>query len=251
LLTQFALDTDDTQTAEAETRWVNKNSPFMARFLTSDLCSDLRQHSDLLPEFGRFSLIMSTDTTLEKIMFRSCNDLLSVLTNISNLLAPNGYFVGMAFDSGELWNRSIHTLFSNANAPKSYFHAASNHIRFDFKRMSYITSMDASSTVPAPDQLFSEWLPNAPTLGIEVTVNMEQKEENLFVVHSTTLIEAAKLVGLTCLSFRNLNEFYETFKHREEDQLRKLQVFTKSFPKIMPEQKDAVSLYSVFVFQKI
>jgi hypothetical protein len=244
------IDSDDSQSAEAEARWVAKNSPFMARFLTHDFNADLRQHSELLPEFGRFSMIMSTDVTLERYMCSSSANLMGTLTNISNLLVEGGFFVGTVFDSAEIWNHCIHTSFANPSNPKSFFFMANSHMRVDFPKMAYFTSLDESTTHPSQDQSFSSWLPTAPTLGIQYSVNMEQKVENLFLVHTATLTEAAKLVGLKCLSFRNLIDFYDTFKLREEDQLRKLQVFTKHAPKLLPEQKEAASLFSIFVFQK-
>lgn len=249
-LTSHLSDSDETSTAEAESRWVGKNSPFMAHFLTHDFETDLRRHSDLVSELGRFHMVMATGSTLEKQMCRSSTDLMATLANISNLLIPGGFFVGMCFDSAEIWNHCIHSQFSHPSNPKPYFNTANNLIRIDFPKMAQFLALEEPMTHPAPQQTFSEWINGAPTLGIEFNVNMEQKNEKLFLVHSSTFVEAAKHVGLTCLSFRNLLEFYDTFKFREDDQLRKMQVFTKHCPKLQPEQKEATMLCSVFVFQK-
>lgn len=227
-----------------------KKSPFRARFITLDLSSNFRYHLDIGPELGTFSLLMSSGTALERTMCRSARDLMSTLQNIADLLVDGGYWCGSCFDSSELWNRAVHAASSSSSLSKTYYHVASGTIRIEFRNMPNFLGQDQSNLSPRPDQLFSEWLPTAPTLGIEFTVVMEQKTEQLFAVHIPTLLEAAKSVGLKCLSFRNLNEFYETFKIREEELFKKHQVTNKHAPKLLPEQRDAASLFSVFVFQK-
>ena len=232
---------------------MNKNSPFVARFLTTSLNTDLAQlHPDLVPELGRFSIVLSSDTALERILCKSSSDLMGALRNVAGLLKPGGFFAGMLIDSAEVWGRAIHV--NTQKSLKSSFSTASGHISIDMKKMAYLTSMEPSFLAPYPDQTFDDWLStNPPTLGLEYSLTTPEGRghaEELFVVHISTLVNAAAEVGLKCISFRNLIEFYDMFKLREEEQLRKMQVVTKHAPKILPDQKDAASLYAVFVFQK-
>jgi hypothetical protein len=116
--------------------------------------------------------------------------------------------------------------------------------------MVHFTSLDAEQAGPEQDQLFSEWLPTAPTLGIDFDVTMEQRTETLYFVHIPTLMTAAKAVGMKCMSFTNLAEFYDLFRSREDELLRRSQTIGKTHPKLLPEQREAAALYAVYVFQK-
>lgn len=251
-----SAESEERYSEEAETRWIKKNSPFVARFLTLNLNSNLSAlFPDLVPEFGRFSLILSSDSALEKYLMRSPSDLMDTLRNIALLLKSGGFFAGFVVDSSEFWNRAIHV--TNAQlSSKPSFSAASNLIKIEMKKMASFTGLEPSQTAPHPQETFEEWLSSNPaTVGLEYTLTTSEGAATLsnemFVVHVPTFVNAAALVGLKCISFRNMVEFYDTFKGREEEQLRKMQVITKHAPKVLPDQKDAASLYSVFVFQKV
>lgn len=195
------------------------------------------------------------------------------------MLEQGGHFAGFVWDSAEIWQRSVQvsegaqgmgtnvknkmggfSSSSSSSSPasgpsvssiKDSFFAAGTYINVQIPRMAQMLGLEAKQMRPSENQLFLDWLPSSPTLGLDISVNMEQRSENFFITHVETLVEAAKLVGLSCLSFRNLLDFYDSFKLREDEQLRKLQVYTKSVPKLLPEQKDAANLFALFVFVKL
>lgn len=199
-------------------------------------------------------MVITGDGVLEKTMCRSWRDLSATVGNIANLLKPGGFFVGHIFDSGEIWSRIAASAPSSSHS-KNSFHTNGNLIRIEMNHFGSSSANSSSSAQdltllsPKPTQLASQWVQTAPTYGLDFSVTMENKTESLYLVHTQTLIEAAKAVGLRCLSLRNMGDFYETFKNREDEQLKRL-VFNKDTPGLLNEQRDASTLFCVFVFQK-
>lgn len=181
-------------------------------------------------------------------MFRSWRDLSVTLGNVAALLKDGGFWCGLCFDSGEIFTR---TPTPNPSAPsqKNYFYTPNQLVRVEMRQMAQFSQMDPLLLSPKPGQLFSEWVQTAPVFNIDFSVTME-KQESLYLVHTQTLIDAAKSFGLRCHSFRNLSDFFLAFKNREDDQLNKLQVYTKELKQLLPEQREAAALLAVFVFQK-
>ena len=213
---------------------------------------------------GHFSLILASDNTLECSSFKSLEHLQETMQTVSSLLSVGGHFVGFVWDSAELWRQSVDVVSSvrrqdeysslslTAIQPpspqtltiKDIFNVASGHIKFQIPRLGAVLAAEREK----PDLLAPK--PINRYFGIDMKVSMEGSTESLYICHIETMMEVAKSFGFVCCSFRNLLDFYETFKTRENEGLKKLQVHTKSVPKLLPEQEEAASMMSVFVFKK-
>lgn len=219
---------------------------------------------ELSTELGQFTLLIASDCTLERTSFKTVDHLRATFKNVSSLLSRGGYFVGFVFDSAEMWSRSVstgpnlrrrddHSSFSSYGPQpppsehlivKDSFTVANGHIQVEIPRMSSIVAADKEKI----DLLAQR--PSSRYFGIDTRIMMEGRTELLNICHAESMMEIAKSHGFVCLSFRNLLDFFDSFKTREEDALRKLQVFSKSVPKLLPEQRDAASMMAVFVMQK-
>lgn len=213
---------------------------------------------------GHFSLIMASDNTLERTSFKSLDHLNDTLQTASSLLSVGGHFVGFVWDSAELWRQSVevtssmrrqddyasHSLHSpqlpspETLSVKETFSVASGHIHFHIPHLSAVLAAENEKIdllAPKPLNRY---------LGINFKISMEGYTESLHICHAETMMEVAKAHGFVCCSFRNLLDFYDTFKLREDEALRKLQVYAKTVTKLLPEQKEAASMMSIFVFRK-
>lgn len=208
---------------------------------------ELEKDFRLLPSMdsilGTFDMLLSCDPFLERKLFFSSDDLLNILGNISSLLKPGAFWTGICFDSSEIWLRIV------KNPLKPSFSTQNGLIKVELKNISKLFPQDPLIYYPE-SSLGTEWLSSSQTFGIDIIVSMENKLDHLFLIHFPTLIGALKKVGMKCLSIRNLNEFYDIFKTREEDQLKKMGILSSKIPHLLPEQKDAMSLFCVYVFQK-
>lgn len=248
---------------KAEKRWIAKGSPYFASFVTSDLSSF--SPSELLGEVvGQFSLLLASDSSLEQTSFKSLDHLKATFASVSSLLSSGGHFVGFVWDSAELWRKSVEVTSSNrrrdenstniSSGPtpppvehihvKDSFQVAGNHIQMEIPHLAAALAAEKEKPNVQASKPLNRYF------GIDLRVTMEGKTESSHICHIESMMEVAKSFGFVCCSFRNLLDFYDSFKVREEEGLKKLQVFTRSVPKLLPEQKEAASMMAVFVFRK-
>jgi hypothetical protein len=149
-----------------------------------------------------------------------------LLRNVSALLMPGGYLVGQCFDSSEIyarvWKRKTTDTLSVVTK------GGLMRLQFQNDRFEHIGS------------------------AYRVIINNQSGDGALhYLIHFPTFLRLAKQFQLRMIEITNANEFYEENKRVYFDTLKRWGVLQKSHKfKFLPEQKDVLSLYALFTFQK-
>lgn len=194
------------------------------------------------PYFNQFDVLVSFGNDLDEHLFESQGNAHSILSNISKLLKNKGYFFGLSFDSSELWTRITKVFTSN----RTSFQTQKELIHIDFP--------DISLLYNHPDDIYKESIEDSissSNFGIRFYSFLENRRNTNYLIHIPTFINIAKKYNLYLVEMTNCVEFYQLQKSRWFEELKKMNVFMKPKNIILPEQRDALSLYTTFVFQKI
>lgn len=216
-------------------RWEMRKLPNKADFLLLEsergwrnLESSFQNCADVCASFG---------DEIDSLLFRSNEDLCSVLSFVSSVLKDKGLFFGISFDSSEIWARITKSQIIN----RSFFTTQKDLLRLEFEDTNKLYHYNNEGGV---DDFSSN-------IGISYNVLIENRKQSNYMIHNQTLINVAKHYGLYLVDMTNCAEYYQTQKHRWFEELKRMNVFAKPKNNILPEQKDALSLYTTFVFQKI
>lgn len=173
---------------------------------------------------------------LDNYLFRSKDELCEIFAFASNILKDGGFFFGLVFDASEIFTRTT----KSQMIGKTYFQTQKDLIRVDFRDIGKLyQNVYESSDQSAEDHL-----------GIGYEVFLENKKQTNYMIHSQTFINVAKQFGLYLVEMTNCSEFYQLHKNRWFEELKRMNAFAKPKNSILPEQRDALSLYTTFVFQK-
>jgi len=210
------VDANPQKLQEAESRWIQKSKPFEAQFKVLNPYTE--SLARVLEKGQMFDIISCFDGL--QMSFESEEEATTFLRNVGDHLQSGGYFIGDVPDSSAIWHKAISSK----------------------KQQPCIT-----------DDLFSiyfygqDFKPFGTKYLLRMTDGTSKQE---CMIHFPTLIKLAKDEGLTLVTISNFEEFYEDNKRNFEDQLKALKVPNKE-KKIEKDQMAIISLYTVFIFQKI
>eukprot|EP01129_Flabellula_baltica_P013404 TRINITY_DN6203_c0_g1_i1.p1 TRINITY_DN6203_c0_g1~~TRINITY_DN6203_c0_g1_i1.p1 ORF type:complete len:295 (+),score=50.95 TRINITY_DN6203_c0_g1_i1:48-887(+) len=203
----------------------NRSLSFSASFLQGNVHSEMLKDQNVgVVSDGNFDCVAAFDG-LDRIFV----DELAIgntFKNINHLLKVGGYFFGIFHDSSELWAAAQK---SRDNPP---------HVNSKLFNIQFVNEFGGEFA-------FSE-------IGTPYDFRLDEfKSQRYYMIHFPTLIRIAREYGLEMVTLMNCLDFFEDFKIHYEDMLIKLGVFSPDKKQIHTFQREAINLFTTFVFQKI
>lgn len=226
----IGIDTSAAAVSDARELWENKWKPFTTEFIELDPSAD--DFEAQLQEKGIQADIVCCMQNLQ-LCFESEEHAKKLLNNVSSLLKPGGYFLGIITDSSTIWTKYQKNVEASHNKGLK---AVPNSIR----------SENYTITFEIEEEKF-------PFFGKKYQLKFanEAMFENHCLVHFPSLMRLAREAGLEYVEIQNLTEFYDDNRTQFAPMLGNCGAsLVDPRGKLIARSYDILGLYSTFVFQK-
>ncbi|KAL9259850.1 mRNA cap guanine-N7 methyltransferase 2-like protein [Drosera capensis] len=230
----IGIDVGTSGIGQIREAWESLRKEFASEFYEIDPCLEsLEPH---LQENSHMADVVFCMQHLQ-MCFESEEKARTLLHNVSSLLKPGCYFVGIAPDSSTIWakyQKNVEAYHNRSAAMKA--NIVPNCIRSE----SYMITFEVE------EEKF-------PLFGKKYQLKFasEASAETHCLVHFPSFIRLAREAGLEYVEIQNLTEFYD------DNRAQFAGLMMKSGPnlvdprgKLLPRPYDVLGLYTIFVFQK-
>ncbi|XP_006648010.1 mRNA cap guanine-N7 methyltransferase 2 isoform X2 [Oryza brachyantha] len=217
---------------DARELWESKRKPFTAEFIKLDPSAD--DFEAQMQEKGIQADIVCCMQHLQSC-FQSEEHAQKLLNNVSSLLKPGGYFVGIIPDSSTIWTKYQKNVEASHGKVQG-LKAVPNSIRSE----NYVITFEIE------EEKF-------PFFGKKYQLKFANESifENHCLVHFPSLMRLAREAGLEYVEIQNLTEFYDDNRTQFAPLLGSFSAsLVDPRGKLVARSYDILGLYSTFVFQK-
>ncbi|KAF8397799.1 hypothetical protein HHK36_016722 [Tetracentron sinense] len=230
----IGIDASLSGSSEAREMWESQRKPYTAEFCEVDPCvENLESH---LQDKGIPADIVCCMHNLQ-LCFETEERAKSLLHNVSSLLKPGGYFLGITPDSSTIWakyQKNVEASHSKASSMKP--NIVPNCIRTE----SYMITFEVE------EEKF-------PFFGKKYQLKFanDVSAETHSLVHFPSLIRLAREAGLEYVEIQNVTEFYDDNRAQFAGMLLSSGPnFVDPRGRLLPRSFDVLGLYTTFIFQK-
>ncbi|KAL7108051.1 hypothetical protein ACP275_06G091000 [Erythranthe tilingii] len=230
----IGIDVETSGVSEVREAWESRRKGYTSEFLEFDPCiEDIDLHwknkenqADIVFCMQHLPLCVETEEKVKRL-----------LSNISTLLKPGGYFLGITPDSSTIWakyQKNVEACHNRAGGMKP--NIVPNCIRSE----SYMITFEVE------EEKF-------PFFGKKYQLKFagDMSAETHYLVHFPSLLRLAREAGLEHVEIQNLTEFYDD----NRAQLAGMLVdaghnLVDQRGRLLPRSYDVLGLYTTFIFQK-
>ncbi|ESR49848.1 mRNA cap guanine-N7 methyltransferase 2 [Citrus sinensis] len=230
----IGIDVATSGIGEARDTWENQRKNFIAEFFEADPCAEnfetqmqeKANQADLVCCFQHLQMCFETEERARRL-----------LQNVSSLLKPGGYFLGITPDSSTIWakyQKNVEAYHNRSSSMKP--NLVPNCIRSE----SYVITFEVE------EEKF-------PLFGKKYQLKFANdiSAETQCLVHFPSLIRLAREAGLEYVEIQNLNEFYDDNRALFAGMLMSAGPnLIDPRGRLLPRSYDVLGLYSTFIFQK-
>ncbi|PKA66858.1 mRNA cap guanine-N7 methyltransferase 2 [Apostasia shenzhenica] len=228
----IGVDTSSSGICDARETWESQRKPYAAVFCELD--PSVESLESYLQDKGIPVDIVCCLQHLQ-VCFESEERVRTLLQNVSFLLKPGGYFLGITPDSSTIWTKYQKIVEASHNKGTG-LKAVPNCIRTD----NYVITFEVE------EEKF-------PFFGKKYMLKFanDVATETNCLVHFPSLIRLAREAGLEYVEIQNLAEFYDDNRIQFATLLCNYGAnFIDPRGKLLARSFDILGLYSIFVFQK-
>ncbi|KAG8082733.1 hypothetical protein GUJ93_ZPchr0014g46558 [Zizania palustris] len=228
----IGIDASASGVNDARELWGSKRKPFTAEFFELDpSADDFEAH---LQEKGIKADIVCCMQNLQ-LCFESEEHAQKLLNNVSSILKPGGYFLGITPDSSTIWTKYQKNVEASHGKGQG-LKTVPNSIRSE----NYVITFEVE------EEKF-------PFFGKKYQLKFanESMLENHCLVHFPSLMRLAREAGLEYVEIQNVTEFYDDNRTQFAPLLGSCGAsLVDPRGKLVARSYDILGLYSTFVFQK-
>nr|XP_043632263.1 mRNA cap guanine-N7 methyltransferase 2 isoform X2 [Erigeron canadensis] len=230
----IGIDEASSGVGEVREAWESPHKTYTSDFYELDPCTenleailgDKANTVDIVCCMQRLQFCFETEEKVRRL-----------LHNVSSLLKPGGYLIGITLDSSTLWakyQKSVEAYHNRSGGMKP--NLVPNCIRSE----SYMITFEVE------EEKF-------PFFGKKYQMKFasDASAETHSLVHFPSLIRLAREAGLEYVEIQNLLEFYDDNKTQFSGMLGEVgHGFLDPKGRLLPKFQDVLGLYTTFIFQK-
>ncbi|XP_050210920.1 mRNA cap guanine-N7 methyltransferase 2 isoform X2 [Mercurialis annua] len=195
----IGIDVSSSAVNELKEAWESQRKNYTADFFEADPCSETFE-TQLQEKASQADLVCCLQNL--QLCFETEESARKLLHNVSSLLKPGGYFLGITPDSSMIWakyQKNVEAYHNRSSSMKP--NIVPNCIRSE----SYMITFEVE------EEKF-------PLFGKKFQLKFahEASAETHCLVHFPSLIRLAREAGLEYVEIQNLTEFYDDNRHADE-----------------------------------